>query len=252
MTLTRFGMDVWLPALIAALVLDGIIFACWYFFKIFSGSVAASLIVLVSIIWLAVAAFFRDPVREIPSDPHQVLSPADGVVRDIELIKNESVECEELRELFRGQDMLRIGIFLSVFNVHINRAPVAMTVKFKSYKQGAFHDARDTAAIKENESMLIGGEAEIDGVKFPVAVKQVSGAIARRIVCPPEAGQHFELGERYGMIKFGSRTELYLPCKGFDILVKVGDPVCGGLNVLAKILPDAKEKLQSVQQNAEF
>ena len=184
-----------------------------------TGSVSVALILLVSIVWLAVAAFFRDPVRAIPADPSLVLAPADGVVRDIELIKSESVSCEELRELFHGQDMLRIGIFLSVF-----------------------HDARDAAAIKENESMIIGGTAKIGDVEFPVAVKQISGAIARRIVCPVEAGDAFKRGDRYGMIKFGSRTELYLPCKGFEVAVKVGDPVCGGTDVLARILPDAKEK----------
>lgn len=218
-----------------------------------TGSVSAALILLVSIVWLAVAAFFRDPVRTIPDDPQLILSPADGVVRDIELIKSESVSCGELRELFHGQDMLRIGIFLSVFNVHVNRVPADMNVTFKTYRPGAFHDARDAAAIKENESMIIGGTAKIGDVEFPVAVKQISGAIARRIVCPVEAGDVFKRGDRYGMIKFGSRTELYLPCKGFEVAVKVGDPVCGGINVLARILPDAKEKLQvPAQTSAEF
>lgn len=234
--------------LIAALVLIALVVCAMIFaHKIIPVSAGITLIVLITIIWGGIAAFFRDPVRNIPDDPTFVLSPADGTVRDIEFIKNESIECKELRNLFAGQDMLRIGIFLSVFNVHVNRAPVAMDVKFKFYKKGAFHDARDGAAIKENESMTIGGESELDGITYPVAVKQVSGAIARRIVCPPEAGRKLEKGECYGMIKFGSRTELYLPCKGFEVAVKIGDAVNGGTSVIARILPDAKEKLQQLK-----
>ncbi len=247
MTLTHYGKDVWLPTLFTALGLDVLIVAAhWIFPGAVTGGITAALICVVSIVWLALAAFFRDPVRTVPADPALVISPADGTIRDIELIKNESVECAELRELFHGSDMLRIGIFLSVFSVHINRAPVPFKVSFKHYKKGAFHDARDGAAIKENESMILGGIAEIDGVEYPVAVKQVSGAIARRIVCPPEPGDYFEKGDKYGMIKFGSRTELYLPCKGFEVAVKIGDGVSGGTSVLARILPDAKEKLQQL------
>ncbi len=247
MKLTRYGKDVWLPTLLIALALDAVIYVAHSIFPdVLTGGITFALICVISIVWLALAAFFRDPARTIPADPTLVLSPADGTIRDIELIKNESVECAELRELFHGSDMLRIGIFLSVFSVHINRVPVPFKVAFKHYKKGAFHDARDGAAIKENESMILGGTSEIDGVEYPVAVKQVSGAIARRIVCPPEKGDFFAKGDQYGMIKFGSRTELYLPCKGFEVAVKIGDAVSGGTSVLARILPDAKEKLQQL------
>lgn len=250
MTLTHYGKDVWLKMLAIAIIIDVLIF-CSAQIHLIGPAIAYILICAVTLIWLAAVSFFRDPNRKIPTDPALVLSPADGTVRDIELIKSESVECEELRELFQGQDMLRVGIFLSVFSVHINRVPLAMKIKFRHYKKGAFHDARDGAAIRENEAMTIGGTCEIDGVKFPVAIKQVSGAIARRIVCPVEAGDTFEKGAQYGMIKFGSRTELYLPCQGFDITVKIGNGVSGGTSTIARILPDAKEKLAQLFKDQE-
>lgn len=250
MTLTHYGKDVWLKMLVIAVIINVLIY-CTAKIGFCPFPVASALICLVTLIWVAAAAFFRDPKREIPTDPALVLSPADGTVRDIELIKSESVECEELRDLFQGQDMLRVGIFLSVFSVHINRVPLAMKIKFRHYKKGAFHDARDGAAIRENEAMTIGGTCEIDGVRFPIAIKQVSGAIARRIVCPVEAGDTFEKGAQYGMIKFGSRTELYLPCQGFDIAVKIGNGVCGGTSTIARILPDAKDKLAQLFKNQE-
>lgn len=249
MKLTSYGRREWLGALLIALCIDCAAICCWLIFQLIPFRAAALVITLVTLVWLCIAAFFRDPARKIPSDPALVLSPADGTVRDIELMKNESIECEELRDLFRGRDMLRIGIFLSMLNVHLNRAPVPMKVVFKRYKKGCFHDARDSAAIRENESMILGGESGTGGVPYPVAVKQISGAIARRIVCETEPGAGLTAGETYGMIKFGSRTELYLPaCNGFDLLVKVGDPVSSGVSALARILPDAADALRQQAQ----
>ena len=99
-------------------------------------------------------------------------------------------------------------------------------------------------------AMVFGGLAEYEGETYPLAIKQISGAIARRIVCPVEKDMVFERGQRYGMIKFGSRTELYLPAgMGFDVAVQVGQSVCGGSTVIARILPEAREKLH--QQNQE-
>ena len=124
---------------------------------------------------------------------------------------------------------------MSVFNVHVNRAPCDLTVRFTLHKDGSYHDARDVRAVKENESQLLGAVGEICGRKFPVAVKQISGAIARRIVCEAESGSVLQKGECYGMIKFGSRTELYLPVKSnFEPSVNVGDRVFGGETVIAR------------------
>lgn len=253
MKLTHYGRREWLSALLVAVCIDCIALCCWLVFALIPFRAAVAVFILTSLVWFCFAAFFRDPARKIPADPALVLSPADGVVRDIELIKNESLECEELRKLFHGHDMLRIGIFLSVLNVHLNRAPLPMRVVFKHYKKGRFHDARDEAAIRENESMILGGESETGSVPFPVAVKQISGAIARRIVCDPVPGTALAAGELYGMIKFGSRTELYLPaCNGFDILVKAGDSVASGTSVMARILPEAEAALRQQMREQEL
>lgn len=242
MKLTNYGRREWLglAVLFLLFVAVSILLAV---FQISNWLTSVYLSVLFIIIWIALAAFFRDPERAIPDTPTSVVSPADGVVKDIELLKAESVESAEMRELFQDKDILRIGIFLSVLDVHLNRAPADMTISFRYYKKGAFHDARDPRAGRDNESMLIGGAATASGIHFPLAVRQISGALARRIVCPVEPGRELVKGERYGMIKFGSRTEIYLPAgKCFDIKVKVGDRVAGGSTVIADILPVAKEK----------
>ncbi|MBR3708384.1 MAG: phosphatidylserine decarboxylase, partial [Lentisphaeria bacterium] len=116
MTLTHYGKDVWLKMLAIAVILDVLVF-CSALMRYLNPLTAFVMICVIMLIWLAAVSFFRDPKRKIPTDPALVLSPADGTVRDIELIKSESVECEELRDLFQVQDMLRVGIFLSVFSV---------------------------------------------------------------------------------------------------------------------------------------
>ena len=232
MKLTKYGKKEWLSASVCAAVL---LILCAVLAVIVNARAGIWLAVFVLLVWAAFAAFFRDPERKTPSDEKLLISPADGVVRDIELIPNSNCGNEELANLFAGKDMLRIGIFLSVFDVHLNRAPCRMTVSFVSYKEGSFHDARDERAVKENESMIIGGTGVVEGNEFPVAVKQISGAVARRIVCPVEPGTVLEKGERYGMIKFGSRTELYLPVKSnFTPAVSVGDRVFGGVSAIAR------------------
>ena len=232
MTLTKYGRKEWLTATVLALFLLAL---CIVMAVLVDWRAGVSLAVFIVIVWIAFAAFFRDPERHIPEDPEVLVSPADGVVRDCELIPHGSCGCPELAELFEGNDMFRIGIFLSVLDVHVNRAPCRMTVRFVRHQDGSYFDARDPRAVKENESQIVGGTGEVCGREFPVAVKQISGAIARRIVCPVEPGAKFEKGFCYGMIKFGSRTELYLPVKsGFEPAVNVGDRVFGGETVIAR------------------
>jgi phosphatidylserine decarboxylase len=201
---------------------------------IFSSAAGYLLAVLVFIIWVAGVGFFRDPERTISDNENLILAPADGVVRDIELIS--AADCGHLSGVFEGKDMLRIGIFLSVFDVHVNRAPCDMTVKLREHKDGMYLDARDPRAGKENESLILAGTAKAGGCEFPIGVKQISGAIARRIVCEAVPGDELKRGEQYGMIKYGSRTELYLPAKSdlLEIKVCVGDRVQGGLTVMAE------------------
>ncbi len=232
MTLTKYGKPEWMRATVAAVLLLILCLLAALFINPMAGIGFAGLVIL---LWAAFVAFFRDPVRKIPSDELVLTAPADGVVRDCELIPNGNCGNEELSKLFEGQDMLRIGIFLSVFDVHINRAPCALKVLFTAHKEGEFHDARDVKAIRENESLILGGKGHIGNAEFPVAVKQISGAIARRIVCEIFPGSELEKGKRYGMIKFGSRTELYLPAgSNFEPAVSVGDRVFGGTTVIAR------------------
>jgi phosphatidylserine decarboxylase len=180
---------------------------------------------------LAVAGFlvlfFRNPARRAPAGPGLIVSPADGKVTDIESVEEEA---------FLGGAAIRIGIFLSVFNVHVNRAPARGRVEWVHHRKGAFHDARTEAARRENESNSIGFLREDEGGPPGVRllVRQISGAIARRIVCPLRAGASVARGGLIGMIKYGSRTEIYIPAgSGVEVRVRVGDKVRGGTSVLA-------------------
>lgn len=182
----------------------------------------ASLVVLPVWVWLI--AFFRDPERPISGDPDVYVSPADGVVSDITPVTNDP---------HLGGDGIRIGIFLSVFNVHVNRSPCAGKVTNVVYKEGKFLNAMNHGgASSDNESNTI---VIADDASRPVAVvKQIVGLIARRIVCTATPGTLLARGERFGMIKFGSRTELTIPAwLTPDVKVTVGQKVRGAIDVIA-------------------
>jgi len=226
MTLTRYGIREWGFSLIIALaVLVICYFVCragYHVTAVVFGAVAV-------LFFFGIAAFFRNPSRTIPDGVNVLVSPADGVVKDIGIVEDFNFPP------FNGRAM-RVGIFLSVFNVHVNRAPAELKVESKFYREGRYLDARDAGCIKENEAMTIAGLANAGGKEFPLAVRQISGAIARRIVCPVEPGRLLAKGEIYGMIKFGSRTELYLPADDhFEIKVRIGDKVYGGETVIAEV-----------------
>ncbi|WP_295812035.1 phosphatidylserine decarboxylase [uncultured Victivallis sp.] len=225
MTLTRYGLREWGTAGLITLV---ILIGCWYLIRHGHPGWGWSVAAVVVVLFLAFAAFFRNPSRTIPADPAVLVGPADGVVRDIEVVEDFNFPP------FDGKAR-RIGIFLSVLNVHVNRAPAELEVESKFYREGEYLDARNSECAKRNEAMTIAGTATAGGKRFPLAVRQISGAIARRIVCPVDPGRKLRKGEVYGMIKFGSRTELYLPVDGFEINVKVGDRVYGGETVMATV-----------------
>ena len=231
MTLTKYGIREWGMATIAAAVL--VIAAAWMFF--IQWQITATVILVIAIImWIGIAGFFRSPKRHIPEDINLILSPADGTVKDIE-------EVDFNVEPFQGR-ALRVGIFLSVFNVHVNRAPAEWSVSNKIYREGRYLDARHPECARENEAMTLAGTASINQNTFPMAVRQISGAIARRIVCPVQPGEQIKRGKIYGMIKFGSRTELYLPVSDqFKITVKIGDKVKAGSSVIAVFNPQNGE-----------
>ena len=167
-----------------------------------------------------VSYFFRDPERVVPADENIIVSAADGVVVDVE-------EMEE-PDFHLGRQ-IRIAVFLSVFDVHVNRAPFTCTVRGSIYKAGAFLDARHRDASTRNEcrSWLL------DTKRGPVVVRQIAGLIARRIVAWAGEGTVLGRGQRLGMIRFGSRTEIFLPleCK---VLVKAGDRVAGASTPIAR------------------
>ena len=174
--------------------------------------------------WLFVISFFRDPNRVNPTDPAALVSPADGKVTHIDEI--DSAEFPEGRAF-------RISIFLSVFNVHVNRSPRRSRVTNVRYFPGEFLDARHGDCAVRNEQLWINLTDESTGT--PMVVKQISGAIARRIVCWLKPGDVLQAGERFGMIKFGSRTEVLLPAGPHcDVKIKVGDMVSGGSSVLLR------------------
>ena len=195
-------------------------------------------------------SFFRDPYRESPSDENLLLSPADGLITEIETVEDND---------FIGSPAVKIGIFLSIFNVHINRAPCNVKVGKIVYREGLYKNALNPESGRVNES----NELQLIRTCNPMdklIVKQISGAIARRIVCKTSEGKELAAGEKFGMIKFGSRTELYVPVSGYfyeeqegaensetrsqenlkDIeynircLVKKGDKVKAGLTPLLK------------------
>jgi phosphatidylserine decarboxylase len=169
--------------------------------------------------------FFRDPHRQIVRDDALLLAPADGRVADIETVDEAD---------FIGGPALRIGIFLSIFNTHINRAPCDAKVEKITYRPGKYLNAMNRMAGKVNESNNV-ALVRTGHPQDRLLVRQISGAIARRIVCGAREGQQLVGGERFGMIKFGSRTELYLPAgTRVECMVQVGDKVKAGLTPLAK------------------
>jgi phosphatidylserine decarboxylase len=191
------------------------------------GFVHWGLTLLIVPIWLWLLAFFRDPERVLPAEQHAMVSPADGQVTDI-------TEIENVPEL--GGPGVRVGIFLSVFSVHINRAPCDGKVLAVNYKKGKFINAMShNNASEQNESntVVIGDSA--DG-KPIAAVKQIVGLIARRIISTTQPGELVERGQRIGMIKFGSRTELYI-AKHLEpqVVVKIGQGVRGAADVIATL-----------------
>jgi phosphatidylserine decarboxylase len=173
------------------------------------------------LLFLCTVAFFRDPERAAPADPSLILAPADGTVMDI-------VEVDE-NEVLKSKTR-RVGIFLSVFDVHTNRAPTDSRVIYRRHRAGLFLDARRPDCSDKNESMTWGFENS--GVT--IVVRQITGAIARRIVAWANVGDELKRGERFGMIRFGSRTELYLPLSA-TVLVKIGDHVAGGSTAIAQL-----------------
>ncbi|MCE9607528.1 MAG: phosphatidylserine decarboxylase family protein [Planctomycetia bacterium] len=173
-----------------------------------------------------VISFFRDPSRVVPVGPGLVVAPADGTIAEITRLDHDP---------FIGGPAVRIGIFLSIFNVHLNRSPIDARVARLRYHPGKFLNALNPESAILNENMVIGLE-ETTAPYRKLVVRQIAGLFARKIVCDLKPGQEVRRGERFGMIKLGSRTEIILPDEaGLEITVKVGDKVQAGSTLFAKL-----------------
>ena len=181
-------------------------------------------------LWLLTAfvvQFFRDPAREIPTDPEAILSPADGRI----------VVVEKTTDPYREVMALKISVFMNVFNVHSNRSPIDGTVERVDYIKGSFVNADLDKASTQNERNAVLAQTRSGR---PVTFVQVAGLVARRILCYVGAGEMITRGQRYGFIRFGSRVDVYLPVDATP-LVAIGDKVSASSTVLARLPLEAGE-----------
>lgn len=198
----------WIFVVIALLAVAGGFVSLWLLLPI--------LLLTIYTFW-----FFRDPARISPEDPDAVLAAADGTVADI-------MEIEEPEVLHARQK--RVGIFLSVFDVHTNRAPVEGKIIYRKAHAGLCLDARHADCTTKNRAMTWA----FQNARGTFVVRQLTGMIARRIVGWSRVGDELRKGDHFGMIRFGSRTEVYLPLDA-EVLVNVGDRVVGGMSVIARL-----------------
>ena len=183
--------------------------------------------------------FFRDPPRRVPQAPGLVVSPADGTIAEVVDLEHDE---------FVGGPAVRIGIFLSIFNVHVNRAPLGSRVIRLKYSPGLFLNAMRPDSALRNENLWIGLEEDAAPHRRLV-VRQIAGLFARRIVCNLRPGETIDRGHKFGMIKLGSRTELILPREdGLRIEVRVGEKVRAGASVMARYEANSECGMRNVAQ----
>jgi len=228
--LTRYG----LPQVVVFPLLVCILLALLFLFvRPLWILIPAGAFLLLVLIWML--SFFRDPSRTIVQDESVLYSPADGTITDITVVEDSEL----------GAPALRIGMFLSIYNVHINRTPCSVLIEQVNYKKGSFKNAMSPESSRLNESNGI-LMTRLQAPAGRLLVRQISGAIARHIVCEAKEGAEYRQGEPFGMIKFGSRTELYLPAGDFsggegdrkyEVTVKIGDRVRAGLTPLVRYQP---------------
>ena len=168
-------------------------------------------------LFLLVTWFFRDPERSIPEDPNAIVSPGDGKI--VEIISEKDPLLDEA--------YTRVSIFLNVFNVHVNRVPISGKIQATRYNPGKFFNAASHKASLDNEQSAI----LLNNGHVTILVKQIAGLIARRIVCWAKEGDEYQRGQRFGLIRFGSRVDIFLP-EGTDIKVAIGDIVNGGSSII--------------------
>lgn len=213
MPITKFGL--------------GLVLGSWVIFTIFlvlayviRQPVLVILTILVGLFSLFNLFFFRDPERTIPQDLNLILSPADGKIIQVALVREN--------EFFKSQ-VKRVSIFLSVFDVHVNRVPISGTVDYFRYNKGSFLPAFNEKASLDNEQSAIG---IIDSLGHKLMFTQIAGIIARRIVCTLREGYDVRAGDRMGMIRYGSRVDIYFNENEVDLKITLGDRVKGGETII--------------------
>ena len=229
---TRYGLP---QVVVFPLLVLVVMIALFLVFRPAKWLIPIEIVFFLVFIWML--SFFRDPSRSIIPDEGILYSPADGVITDI----------AEVDDSVPGVDglpvrALRIGMFLSIFNVHINRFPCSVKIEKVTYKKGQFKNAMSSESGRINESndiLMI----RLSEPKDRLLVRQISGAIARHIVCEAGEAAEYRQGEAFGMLKFGSRTELYLPAGNnngsgkYEVAVKIGEKVNAGLTPIIRYLP---------------
>lgn len=219
--LTKYGRREWIAcSVISVALLDIIGVLAWVYTPWLAALAGPVLVVWGWAIW-----FFRDPDRKAPDEPSVFVSSADGIVADITPVGPDEA---------LGAAGTRIGVFMNIFNVHVNRVPCDGRVVSIEHNPGVFLDVRKPEAAFRNESTTIRLAVTHGGHEHTVLVRQIAGLVARRIVTDLSPDQQVRCGQRMGMIKFGSRLELWLPRELVgDIRVAIGDPAVAGVTVLA-------------------
>lgn len=214
--ITRYGYDVFFTVTALCVIL--------FFIAIsfIEPRILKYILIGISIVFFGFTVyFFRDPERSTPTQENAIIAPADGKVI--------AVKTAYEGELFQGNATL-ISIFMSPLNVHVNRIPMSGKVVYTRYVEGEYFAAFEDKASEKNEQMIVG----IEGSKGKILMKQIAGFIARRIVCELKVGDTVEVGERFGMIKFGSRVDIYVPLDA-QVRVSVGTKTTAGETILAEI-----------------
>jgi phosphatidylserine decarboxylase len=220
--ITKYGYDVYFS--IAAVCVVFIILALLF---VEPKSTRYSLIFVSLIVLGFTTNFFRDPDRISPQSENLIIAPADGKVIVVKQLRDE--------EFFHA-DVWQVSIFMSPLNVHVNRNPISGAVKHVRYVKGEYFAAFEDKASEKNEQMIVGLEGKYGNVMF----KQIAGFVARRIVCPLKTGDFVKSGERFGMIKFGSRVDVFLPLST-DVKIRVGDITRAGETILGEFSQNKSE-----------
>ncbi len=223
MGLTKYGTPVWASLSVLLAGLTGL--AIWLFWPVAP---------VPALLWAWVLWFFRDPERTIPEGAGRYVSPADGVITDITPIGPDSP---------LGTEGIQVGVFMSVFDVHVNRAACDGRIDRIEHRDGTFLDVRKPEGWERNESATIYLTTEVQGQSYPVVIRQIAGLVARRIITDLRQGQDVQRGRRIGMIRFGSRCELLVPdALGPVVQVRVGQKVQAGASELLRVQPGPIEQ----------